>query len=332
LGFRYDIYDNVTLGLELGHKRLTRSGLGVRGVINLGEPNEYRLSLTHVDPFVLPFSSHITAYWSSIDRSYYIDRLWIADYNVDVRGGTIGLANHIGGNAFIELEFPVKQSLYRYPADSIFQLMPDQEWTAGPSLKIEVDRQDDPFLPNRGLRVVLRADCGLPKIGDAKNFTRIELTVNQYIPLTSWSAFFYNFDCSGSWGDLPWSGYFSTGGDNFAGYKPECFTSRNKTQAGLGLAFSVSRMFNKKDDAIVLKVEADFAGFRRWDHMLDVAEDELGHEFHVGAGPALFIKTPLGPVQFKVGWANLYPQYNRDIPRWPTALFVSFGKDFRYTK
>jgi len=333
LGMRYDNYDNVTLGLELGQERLTRGGLGVRGVVNLGEPNEYRLSLTHIDPFVLPFSSHITAYWSSIDRSYYIDRVWIADYNVDIRGGTIGLSNHVGGNAFVDLEFPVQQSLYRYPADSVFDSLPRQEWSAGPSLKIEVDKQDDPFLPCRGLRVRLQADYGLPGIGDANCFTRIELLISEYIPLNPWIAVFYNVDLGASWGDLPWSGFFYTGGDNFAGYKPESFTSRNKTQAGLGLAFSLSRLANKKDDAVVLKVEADFASLRRWDNSFGTSDDPLGHEFHIGAGPSLIVKTPLGPLQFKIGWANLYPQNGHELPRsWPTAIFLSLGKDFRYTK
>ena len=333
LGMRYDNYDNVTLGLELGQERINRNGWGVRGVINLGEPNEYRLSLTHIDPFVLPFSSHITAYWSSIDRSYYADREWMADYNVDVRGGTLGLTNHVGGNAFVDLEFPVQQSIYRYPAESLFNFLPRQEWTAGPSLKIEIDNQDDPFLPGRGLSVVLRADYGLPGIGDAGCFTRIELLVSQYIPLSPWAAVFYNVDLGGSWGDLPWSGSFYTGGDNFAGYKPETYTSRNKTQAGIGLAFHLSRLGSRKDDNLMLRLEADFAGFRRGDRLTGGAVDPLGHEFHIGAGPALIIKTPLGPLQFKIGWANLYPQYNHKFPRsWPTALFISLGKDFRYTK
>jgi predicted acylesterase/phospholipase RssA len=331
-GLRYDNYDNVTLGLEFGQERITRSGFGIRGIINLGQPNEYRLRFTHGNPFVLPFSSHADLYWSSIDRSYYADRAWQADYNTDVRGGAIGLANHLGGKAFASADFQIHQAFYRFPTGGLFDTLPGCDWTVGPALSVEIDNQDDPFLPTRGLRFEMRAIYGLPLIRDARNFTKIELTFNRFVPINPWAALYYCVDLGKSWGRLPWNEYFYTGGDNFIGYKPETFTSRNKESAGIGLAFQPTRWWSQKEAAWTLKMEVDLGSFRSWDRLFGDSDDPLGHEFHVGAGAILVVKTPFGPLQFKIGWANLLPRGYREPGFLPTAGFVSLGKDFRYTK
>ncbi len=329
LGLRYDNDNNAAIGVEIGQRNLQGSGIGIRGAITLGDPNEYRVGLTNVQLSMIPVGFRLDCFWNSIDRSYYADNAWLADYNVDNRGVLIELGQNIGRDAFFLIGMTAHQSLYRLPALAVFDTIPRSEWIIGPTFGWEINTHDDLHMPSRGFSASIRAIYAHEKLSHRPSFLRIRGMSRQLVPLTTWLLWNSYFEIGYSSGELPWSYQFYTGGDDCTGFRTETFTTCNKTLFHAGFDIKILSALGVSDFPLFLQIFVTAVTF------VPVVEYYRGYnidieDLHLSFGTGARMNTPIGPFCFKVGVADLHERSaGEDIQ---SALYMSIGRDFRYIK
>jgi predicted acylesterase/phospholipase RssA len=329
LGLRYDNDNNAAIGIEIGQRNLHGTGIGVRGAITLGDPNEYRAGLTNIQLAVVPVGLRLDCFWNSIDRSYYADNAWLADYNVDNRGVLIELGQNIGRDAFFLTGLTAHQSLYRLPALAEFDTIPPSEWIIGPTFNWEINTHDDLYMPSRGVSASVTATYAHEKLGGRSSFLRVRCTSRQIIPLTAWLLWNSRFDIGCSSGDLPWSYRFYTGGDDCASYRTETFTTTDKTLFHAGFDVKILSALGASDLPLFLQFFVTAVSFVPvTDYFERSALDP--DDFHICLGTGVRMNTPIGPFCIKVGFADLHKRSSNEEIQ--SALYMSIGRDFRYVK
>jgi NTE family protein len=328
VGLRYDNVDNVDMGIEIGLGNLWGSGASVRGVIQWGNPNEYRLGLTGTSLYRLPFDYRLDAFWSSMDRSYYEKGKWLADYNYDRRGGIFEAGYILGLNGYFNLGFKGYQALYRMPILQPFDSIPKREFVIGPTFLMEFNSYDDLLLPTRGQAFYLAAFVASQNLASSKDFLKIDMSTERVTPLSSWLLLNYGVEIGMSWGKLAWSEYFHSGGENLAGFAKNEFTTRQKAILQFGPEFRLFRLFNRNDYPFYLQLFSNISSFQKLDQL--TSNPGLDSVLNWGFGIGIRTNTPIGPLQLILGVADLA----KPEPLPTTRFNVSFsvGRDFRYSK
>jgi predicted acylesterase/phospholipase RssA len=329
LGLRYDNYDNATIGLEMGIDNIRGSSFGARGIATLGDPAEYRVRIEYLNPQYTRFFGHIDPYWSSIDRSYYNDSAWVADYNVDCLGALFEVNCNIGYDTYIGFGVKAHRAMYRFPQLPVFDTLPGDEWIIGPAISIEQNDEAGFNLSTENNFVRFDWQYASPAFRSRTEFVRMALVTDATIPLSgrfSTSAFTY---AGVSIGDLPWSERFHTGGSTFTGYRAEYITSRQKLTATASLNYRILGTAQSQTFSLYLRLLCSGGFISDMTNILDIG-DLSSIDTHDGYGIGLWMDTPIGPVQLTAGATD--PQWGDGITFKTGAIFFSIGRDFRYTK
>ncbi len=328
VGLRYDIVDNVGLGIEIGQGNLRGTGASVRGGIQWGNPNEYRLGFAGASLFRLPFEYRLDVFWNSIDHSYYEKGKWLADYNYDRRGGIIEAGHSLGHDCYFNVGFKAYQALYRMPPMQIFNSIPESEWLVGPTFLIEFNNCNDLFLPTCGQAFYLSAFLASRKLKSSNDFRKIDFATEGVIPLSSRFLLRYGLEIGMSWDNLAWSEFFHSGGENLAGFDKCEFTTRQKAILRFGPEFRLFRLFNRDDYPFYLQLFSNISTFEKLDQLTN--NPNLDSVLNWGIGIGVRTNTPIGPLQFILGVADLAKP--EPLPTTRFNFFFSVGKDFRYFK
>lgn len=329
IGLRYDNDNNAAIGIEIGQRNLHGSGIGIRGAVTLGDPNEYRAGLTNIQLGAIPLGLWVDCYWNSIDRSYYEDNMWLADYNVDNRGVLFEIGQNIGRDAFFLAGFTAHQSLYRLPSLPAFDTIPSSEWIIGPTFCWEINTHDDLYMPSRGISASIKALYAHEQLGGGSSFFRLRGMSRQLFPMNTWLLWNSCFEIGYSSGDTPWSYWFHTGGDDCAGYRTETFTTTHKTLIHAGFDMKILSAIGASEFPLFLQVFATAVSF------VPLAEYAGGdnvnfHDVHLCFGTGVRMNTPIGPFGLKVGIADIHEREPDENIQ--SALYMSIGRDFRYVK
>jgi outer membrane protein assembly factor BamA len=328
LGLRYDNMNNATLGLEIGQSNLFGTGLCLRTACNLGDPNEYRLGLTDTRILTLPLGYRTDFFWNSIDRSYFENHIWQAEYNTDTRGALGEIGYFVGRKSYFSLDFHAYQALYRLPELDFFDTLPSTEWIVGPGYNLEFNNHDDIYFPQCGANYRMKVFHAFTKLGASNNFLRLEVNLDQYIPLSSRFLIHAGLDFGVSSGELPWAEYFQTGGANFVGFMVEEFTTENKAVLRLGFDFRLFSILGQ-NDPIYFQLLSNIASFKPHADLLDLNHRSL-RDFDLGVGAGIRTNTPIGPLQIALGVGNPHRLPREDHIQF--IVYLSLGRDFRYTK
>lgn len=328
MGIRYDNMNNATLGLEIGQSNLFGTGLCLRTAVTFGDPNEYRLGLTDTRILTLPLGYRIDFFWNSIDRSYYENNTWQADYNTDTRGGLGEICYFTSRHSYVSLDFHAYQALYRIPAVSFSDTLPEAEWIAGPGYNLEFNNCNDVYFPSSGANYKMKVFYSLQKMGASNNFLKLEVNLDQYIPVTSFFLLHAGLDFGISSGDLAWAEYFHTGGANFVGFMVEEYTTTNKAVLRLGVDLKLFSILGQ-NNPIYLQLLSNVASFDPHDDLLDLNHRSLT-DFELGVGAGIRTNTPIGPLRITLGAGNPHRSPREDHIQF--IVFLTLGRDFRYTK
>jgi NTE family protein len=328
LGLRYDNIDNVGLGIEVGQGNLWGSGASVRGVIQWGNPNEYRLGLTGTRLFRLPFGYRIDGFLRSLERSYYENGEWQADYNTDFRGGVAELGYILGRDGFFNIGFQAYEATYQMPQLSIFDTIPKKERIIGPSFLMEFNNFDDLFLPSRGRIYHLAGFLASKKLKSSNDFLKVDLSAERMIPITSWFLLKYSIEFGMSWQKLAWSEFFHTGGENLIGFAKDEFTTKQKAILRIGPEFRLFRLFNDDDYPFYLQLFSNISTFHKLNQLIN--NPQIDSTLNWGIGIGIRTNTPIGPFQFILGVADIAKP--KPLPTTRVNVSFSVGRDFRYFK
>ena len=326
LGIRYDNINNILMGIELGQGNLWGSGAGVRGVIHWGNPNEYRLGLTGTRLFRLPFGYRLDGFLRSLDRSYYLNGKWQADYNIETRGGVAEAGYILGYDAFFNVGMTAYQASYRMPPLPIFDTIPKSEWIIGPTFQLEFNNFDNLFLPTRGRTYHLAAILASKRLNASNDFLKIDFAAERIIPLASWFLIRPGMEIGMAWGKLAWSEFLYIGEQNLVGFAKNEFTATQKALFRFGADFKLFHLFNSEDYPFYLRLFSNIATFEKLHRLVDNIHVDSVLNWSVGVG--VRTNTPIGPFQLTIGIADFGKK-----PPHPEArvnIFFSVGRDFRY--
>jgi NTE family protein len=328
LGIRYDNRDNATLGIEIGQSNMFGRGICIRTAVNLGNPNEYRVGICDTRTFTLPLGYQMDLFWSSIDRAYYEEGTWQAEYNTDCRGGIAEIGYNLGLQSFLNVGMHAYQAVYRIPESPFFDTIPQGEWIIGPSCNFELNSYDDIYFPRRGGDYRLEILYAMEQLGAENDFLRVEFVGDQILPLTSGILINAGIHLGASTGKLAWSKYFYTGGANFAGLMSDEVTSDQKAVLRLGLDFKLFTIFGR-DNPLFLQLMSNIASYESLKDLLKRDAYPL-EDFDLGLGAGIRTSSPIGPLRITFGVANMHRTPREDNIRY--SLYFSLGRDFRYTK
>lgn len=328
LGIRYDNRNNATLGLEIGQSNMFGRGICIRAAANLGDPNEYRIGICDTRTFTLPLGYQIDLFWSSIDRAYYEEGIWQAEYNNDCRGGIAEIGYTLGIQSFVNIGMHAYQTLYRIPESPFFDTIPQREWIIGPSCNFEYNSYDDIYFPRRGGDYRLEILYAMEKLGAKNDFLRVEFVGDQLLPLTSGVLINAGLHLGVSTGKLAFAKYFYTGGANFTGFMSEEVTTNQKAVLRLGLDFKLFTIFGK-GNPVFLQLISNIATYQSLEELRERDEYPL-KDFDLGFGAGIRTSTPIGPLRITFGVGNPHRTPREDNIRYSTHF--SLGRDFRYTK
>ncbi|MCK4940725.1 BamA/TamA family outer membrane protein [candidate division WOR-3 bacterium] len=328
LGLRYDNMDNASLGLEIGQSNILGSGVCVRVAINLGDPNEYRVGIADTRVFTLPLGYQFDLFWNSIDRSHYEEGTWQADYNTDCRGGMVEIGYTLGRQSYANMGIDACQAVHRFPESPFFDTIPEKEWIVGPTCNLENNNYDDFYFPTRGGDYKIGMLYSSKAMGASSNFLRLQINLDQIIPLASRFLITTGLDVGTSRGDLAWAKHFYTGGANFVGFMAEEFTTQHKVVLRLGLDIKLLSIFSE-NNPIYLQFLSNVALFEPLDELMSWDNRSLT-DLELGIGTGIRTNTPIGPLRITFGVGNLHRTPREDNIRY--AAYFSLGRDFRYTK
>jgi outer membrane protein assembly factor BamA len=165
-------------------------------------------------------------------------------------------------------------------------------------------------------------------MGASNNFLRLEVNLDQYIPITSGFLVHTGLDFGISSGNLAWSEYFYTGGANFIGFMVEEFTTANKAVLRLGFDLKLFSIFGQNNPTY-LQLMSNIASFEPHADLLDLNHRSLS-DFELGIGAGIRTNTPIGPLRITLGAGNPHRTPREDNIQF--IVFLSLGRDFRYTK
>ncbi|MEO0068843.1 MAG: patatin-like phospholipase family protein [candidate division WOR-3 bacterium] len=321
IGLRYDNYDNVVLGLEVGEENILGSGATVRAAGVIGNPYEFRLGITGTRIFQLPFGYRLDGYARSQTRSLWNDGRFSSNYIVDFWGG-VGEAGYIlGRNGFFN--FGLKAERVGYDGSAVDTV--SDEWVGLALFNLEFNNQERLDLPARGFAYRLSGSYSTPRVLSKREFLKVEFNCEQILPV--WQRFGWRWWLNGglSFGSLPLSDYFLSGGERFLGFAQEEFATEERLILGSALRFKVLNLLNSDDYPVYLELIGNGATFERPD--LLIKGEDIFSRLHWGAGFGVVTNTPLGPLRFTVSSGN----FLKKAPH-PGGLrfYLSLGKEFRY--
>ncbi|MCX8015113.1 MAG: hypothetical protein N2748_03760, partial [candidate division WOR-3 bacterium] len=247
LGVLYNNYDNVNLGLEVSQGNLAGAGLNVRGVMHLGNPNEFRFGIHGTRLFHFPSRHHFDGYWNSRRHSFFPNRDWLADYLTENTGGILEFGYILGKDAFFDFGFKVYQSISKKPLLPFFAQFPDKQWVIGPSFRLEFNNFNNYFFPTKGITYQLNGLYSTTRLGASKNFLKLNYFSEQVIKLTNWLLIHPGLEIGISWGELTLTEYYRTDGNNFIGFKKDELTTDQKAIARFGTSFKLFQLFKRED-------------------------------------------------------------------------------------
>lgn len=328
LGIRYTNTDNLLLGIEVGQANLWGSGAGIRLALHLGNPRELRFGLTGTRLFMLPFGYRLDACYGSIERAYYENGVWQADYTSRYVGGITEIGYILGHNAFFTFGAEAIKQYHQYPALSIFDTLPRQEWLVTPTARLEYNDYDNLTFPTRGSCYRLQARYSSTRLHAPEEYLKIELTTQQYSPLSENGIFHCGLDIGTVLGHAPWTLYYRTGGTTFVGFSKEEFTTQHRVLARLGFDIRLFDLFGQSEYPCYMQILLHGGYFDRFDRL--AGEDDLHAVLHWGTGTGVRANTPIGPVHmlFGIGDFGKPPEYG-DIR---FNYIFTFGREFRYTQ
>ncbi len=323
LGLRYDNVDNVGLGIEVGQGNLWGSGASVRAVVHLGDPNELRLGLTGTRVFNFPFGYRLDVFWNSANRSYH-SVSWKADYVVEQRGGLAEAGYILGRNAFFDVGLVACQARYQFPPVRFFDSIPKREWVVGPSFRLESNTYDDLFLPTRGVSYQVNALYSNRAMGSSRHFLKAEFLTARVLRLGQRMRLNPGAEFGVTWGEPVWVERFRSGGDNLPGFTRERFTSPYKAVLKLAVDYRLARLFNQDDYPLYAGLFGNVSTFESIERVL--SEPLPISRLHWATGLGLLTNTPVGPLSVTAGLED------PGRAAWAFSVFLSIGREFRYTR
>lgn len=321
LGIRYDIYDNIILGLEIGEGNLFGSGATIRTGFNLGNPNEIRMGLIGTRLFQFPFGYRIDGFYGSLNRNYFQEGKWQGNYNIRYLGSLSEIGYILGKDAFFNIGIKAEKNSYKIPFTDSF---PKNEWVIGPHLKIEFNNFDNLFLPKRGSNFQLNTLLSSRKMKATNNFLKLAIFYKRIIPLNFFVLFNYSLDFGFSFLEPAFSEYFYSGGENFVGFEKEEFTTKYKSIFKIGFDFKIINLFKQEDYPLYGQLIFNIGTFERLDKL---SEKEIKKIFYWGVGSGIKTNTPIGPLNFIFGIGNFGKKGETNF-----QFLTNIGREFRYKK
>ncbi len=320
LGVRYDNYDNVVVGVEVGEENLWGTGAAVRVAGIVGNPNEVRLGLTGTKIFNLPFGYRLDGFACREMRAHWEEGRFQANYFVGYAGGVAEAGYVMGRNGFFNLGWKTERVSYQGAVvESLAAGM-----VSGPLFNLEFNSYDDIYLPRRGLLYRLNGLYGYPRLGSRKEFLRFHGQVEDFLPLGSVLSLRMRAELGFTLGELEFAEFLRNGVE-LVGFAPDEWTVRQKVVLGAGVRLVVFRLFNRDGYPVYLDLFANAGNFSRWDSV--VRSPAVLDNWHWGAGAGVSTITPLGPVSFNVALGDFLkkPPHPGGVRFW-----VALGREFRY--
>lgn len=324
-GVVYDNYDNINFGLEVGQGNLAGSGINIRGVMQLGNPNEFRFGIYGTRLFNFPFGYHLDGYWNSIKRAYYQNHNWQTDYLISNRGGILEFGYILGRDAFFDFGFEAVQSRYRKPAQLFFDSFPEQQLVVGPGFRLEFNNFNNYFFPTKGISYQLKGQYSTTKLGASKNFLKVDYSSEQVIKLTDRLLLQPGLEIGMSWGELTLAEYYYIGVNRFVGFDKDELMSNQKTIARLLTSFKLFQLFKRDDYPFYLQMHFNLGTFRQLTSIYRAFN--FTNDLHWGVGIGIKTNTPIGPIQVMLGIPDLA---KTAFTQTKANFTITVGRDFRY--
>lgn len=327
LGIRYDNFDNINLGLEIGQGNISGSGANIRAAFNLGNPSEIRLGLTGTRLYRLPFGYRIDGYWNSMEYSLYQNEQYLVKYDLENRGGIFEAGYIIGRDAFFDFGWNAYKVIYHKPPITFFDTLPNQQWIIGPKFRLAFNNFNNLDFPTRGITYHLTGLFAMSKLKASADFLKLNYYSEQMIPLTSWFYVHPRLEVGVSWGNLALAEYFRSGGENLVGFDKDEFTTDQKTILGISTDFRLFQLFNRMDYPFYLQLHSNLATFRKLNNIYK--EFNFAEDFYWGIGIGIRTNTPIGPLQIILGMGDFTKSLFSDVR---TNFTITVGREFRYMK
>ena len=328
LGVRYDNFDNVNLGIEVGQGNLNGSGANIRAAANLGNPNELRLGLTGTRLYRLPFGYRVDGFWNSVEYSFFQNEESSLKYIMGNRGGISEAGYIIGRDAFFDFGLKAYYNvIYQKLPIAYFDTLPKQQWIVGPKFRLEFNNFNNLYFPTRGITYRLTGLYSMQQLKATENFLKLNYYSEQMIPITSWFFVRPRLEVGVTWGKAAFSEYFRSGSENLIGFDKDEFTTDQKAILRIGTDFRLFQLFNRNDYPFYLQFFSNIATFKKYDDLID--EIDFNSDFYWGIGTGVRTNTPIGPFQLTIGIADFAkPEPHRGTR---VNLYLSAGREFRYT-
>jgi predicted acylesterase/phospholipase RssA len=323
LGLRYDSYDNVVVGAEIGEGNLWGTGAMARVAGVLGNPNELRLGLTGTKVFNLPFGYRLDWFLGRESRNWWQDGVFSSSYFVNYNGAVAAAGYILGLNGFFNLG--VQGEKVSYAGVVVDSLKP--ELVIGPMFTLEFNNQDDIYLPRRGLRYKLDLFYSWPRLKSGRENLRVDINGEQVVPLFSFLGLRLFGGLGWALGDMAFSNYFRNRTE-LVGFAPDEWTSEQRLYLGGGLRFKLLDFSQQGNYPLYLELMANGATFSPPETLV-FGENEILDMLHWGVGVGILSNTPLGPAKAVVGLGNFLKK-----PPHPggVRVFISLGREFRYQR
>ncbi|MGQ9708550.1 MAG: BamA/TamA family outer membrane protein, partial [bacterium] len=323
LAVRYDNYDNVVVGGEVGEENILGSGATVRLAGNLGNPNELRLGLTGTRVIRSPFGYRLDGYFTSLSRSFWDEGKFSSNYFVRLWGGVAEVGYITTRNGFFNLGIKTERASYSGSAVDTLR----SEWLGAGFFNLEFNSCDRLDLPGRGLIYRLNGLYSTPKVLSKREFLKLEFSGEEVFPLFS-SFFIRSWTIFGfSLGKLPLSEYFLSGSEKLVGFAQEEFCTNERMILGTALRIRVLQLLNQDDYPVYLELLANAAAFSRLDLLL--RSGNIRQDLHWGIGAGVLTNTPLGPLRLIVSLGDFLKS-----PPHPGGVrfYLALGREFRYRR
>ncbi len=323
LGLRYDSYDNVVVGAEVGEGNLWGTGAMARAAGVLGNPNELRLGLTGTKVFNLPFGYRLDGFLGRESRSWWQDGTFSSSYFVYYIGAVATAGYILGRNGFFN--FGLQGEKVSYAGVVVDSLEPEQ--VIGPTFTLEFNSQDDIYLPGRGLAYNLNLFYSYPRLKSSRKYLRVDWNGEQVVPIFSILRLRLYGGLGFALGDMGFASYFRNRTE-LVGFAPDEWTSEQRLYLGGGLRFKLLDFSRQGNYPLYLELMANGATFSPPETLVLKRKEALDM-LHWGAGVGILTNTPLGPLKAVIGLGNFLkpPPHPGGVRIW-----VSLGREFRYQR
>lgn len=320
VGVRYDNFDDVVLGVEVGQGNIGGSGAAVRIAGVVGNPDEIRWGLSGTRVFWLPLGYRIDGFLGSRDHQLYADGKWLGEYSCARRGAIAEAGYILGRDAFFNLGVLAYQGLNRFAAGGLFDTLPARERIIGPRLALEFNNQAEFDLPAAGQAFSAEGLYSSRVLAASNEFLRFDLRGAREVLLTGRLLARLKIQAGTVLGHPAWQELFRTGGNEISGFTNEEFTSRDRLILGLGFDF---RLFNLAQP-VWLQLLSSIGTFERPDKLFSRSSPTDG--LHWGAGLGVVTGTPIGPIRLAIGYGDFG---KRGVHPGGFRVLVAVGREFR---